>query len=236
MIEELIVKCEEIEKEINRIQSDSPSIGPISDGIINIQKYLASRFKILWILKESNDVRDGEGGRWSLNKTIDKQESWAEQVQTGRTTFQRMIYSSFGILNDFMRWKDIPEIGANHHVWETIKEIAYINVKKIPGGTSAYPPEIQEAYLKNKALLLKQIDTYNPDIIIGGNTLKHFIEDLQIDENNKRTIGGMEYFPINERLYINAYHPNVRGKTISEEDYCNNIILASKDWVENWKK
>ncbi len=236
-IKELIfLKSEEIEKEIFEIKSDNPKITPISDGIINIDNYLNSKYKILWILKESNDVRNGEGGGWRLNKVINEVADWKGQPKTGKTTFRRMIYSSFGILNDFMLWDDIPEISANHYVWETIKKIAYINVKKIPGGVKAYEPEIRRAYSKNKEILLKQIDTYNPDIIIGGSTFKYFLNDLPIHMGNMKIIGGMKYYPDSQRIYIDAYHPNVRPKTISEQDYCNNIIMASKDWVENWRK
>jgi len=43
-------------------------ISPICDGIINIEQYLKSKYKILWILKEPYDEfdKDGKpcGGGW----------------------------------------------------------------------------------------------------------------------------------------------------------------------------
>ena len=36
------------------IKSTSTTIFPITDGIINIENYVNSDFKILWILKEPN--------------------------------------------------------------------------------------------------------------------------------------------------------------------------------------
>ena len=71
-------KCDEIEKQINEIKGPNKNILPISDGIINVEKYLKAKFKILWILKESNDVENGEGGDWSLPEKINEK-SWAEQ-------------------------------------------------------------------------------------------------------------------------------------------------------------
>jgi len=234
-LELLKANSQKIEKEIHSLEQENPDIFPISDGIINFSKYLEAKFKILWILKEANDVVDGQGGGWYLNKSINSGKSWAEKNRTGKTTFKRMIYTSYSILNGFPLWKDIPEISTNHTVWETIKKIALINVKKLPGSDSSYDVTIKRAYTKNKDLLFKQIDTYNPDIIIGGNTLGYFIKDLNFDKETRKIKGSVHYYFDKDKLYIDAYHPNVRPKTILEEDYCNEIIFAAKDWIQNKK-
>lgn len=229
-------ECAELEREIMSLGNGNGNIFPISDGIVNLEKYLSAKYKILWILKESNDLNDkNEGGGWSLTKAIDDLKCWDNQPQTGRITFQRIIYSTYGLLNDFVLWKDMAHI-RNEEVFESIKKIAYINVKKIPGHATSNSLEIEQAYRENKSLLLKQIALYNPDIIITGNTLQYFFNDLPIPFDNKITNGKTAYYPSNDKLYIHAYHPSVRGNTINEEDYCNDIILAGKDWVERWKK
>jgi len=231
-----IIKCAEIESEILAIKSDNPNIAPISDGIVNIDNYLNAKYKILWMLKESNDLNENhEGGGWSLTKAINGLKSWEEQPQTGRITFQRIIYSTYGLLNDFILWKDMSHI-RNEEVFESIKKIAYVNIKKIPGYATSNPLEIEHAYLANKDLLKRQIELYNPDIIIAGNTLQYFFNDLQIPFDNKKSNGKTAYYPSKDRLYIHAYHPSVRGNMINEEDYCNDIIRAGKDWIENWRK
>ena len=228
-----ITKCTEIENEILAIKTDNPNILPISDGIVNIDNYLSAQYKILWILKESNDLdENNEGGGWSLTKAINGLNSWEDQPQRGRTTFQRIIYSTYGLLNDFILWEDMPYI-SNEEVFESIKKIAYVNIKKLPGYATSKPKEIDQAYEVNKILLKRQIDLYNPDIIIAGNTLEYFFEDLSIPFDNKKSNGKTAYYPTKERLYIHPYHPNVRPVTINEENYCNDIILAGKDWVEN---
>lgn len=238
-LELLTSKSKEIEREIFAIKGDNPAIKPISDGIIDIEKYLNSKYKILWILKESNDVVDGKGGDWSLTKAISELNCWSDQKQTGGITFKRMIYSSYGILHDFTLWSDMPNVD-NAEVFEVLKKIAYINVKKIPGGVSANETKIKEAYIANRDLLIKQIDTYNPDIIIAGNTLQHFFGDLPIKFENKKYVdsktNNTAYYPDTNRIYIHSWHPSVRPSKIGEMEYCNEIILAVKDWVDNYKK
>ena len=231
-----ITKCAEIEREILEIQSDKPNVKPISDGIVNADNYLSAKYKILWILKESNDLDDNhEGGGWSLTNAINGLNRWEEQPRTGRITFQRIIYSTFGLLNDFVLWKDMPHI-RDKEVFDCIKKLAYINIKKIPGFATSNPKEIEQAYLTNKDLLIRQIDLYDPDIIIAGNTLQYFFTDLPIPFENKKSNGKTAYYPSQNRLYIHSYHPSVRGNMINEEDYCNDIIRAGKDWVDNYRK
>ncbi len=46
-------KVNEINKLVNeKIVSDVPDTFPITDGIIEIEKYFNAKYKILWILKE----------------------------------------------------------------------------------------------------------------------------------------------------------------------------------------
>jgi hypothetical protein len=235
---QLTKACETIEMEINHLKSGNPDIEPISDGIINIEKYINSKYKILWVLKESNDLVDGKGGGWSLTTAISALTSWYDQKQTGGITFKRMIYASYGILNNFTLWKEMPSV-TNDEVFDVIKCIAYINIKKIPGGVSSNESMISKAYQENQQLLLKQIKTYDPDIIIAGNTLQHFFNDLPINFNNKRYVDeatrNTAYYPDENKLYIHSWHPAVRPQKISEETYCNEIIMAAKEWADNFK-
>lgn len=235
---EIYKKCDEIEKQIHEIKGPNENILPISDGIINIEEYLKAKFKILWILKESNDVENDIGGGWNLPKAINELKCWEEQPRGGKITLQRMVYASYGILNNFISWKDMNSI-YHKEVFETIKKIAYINVKKIPGNNLANGKLISQAYIENKELLFKQINTYNPDIIIAGNTLQYFINDLSIDtEKDKKFVNDITknttYYSYPEKLYIHAWHPAYFR--VSEEVYCNEIILAAREWTEKWNK
>lgn len=55
-IQQLTDKCEELDQLINStIKSDIEDTFPILDGVFDPEKYLASKYKILWILKEPYD-------------------------------------------------------------------------------------------------------------------------------------------------------------------------------------
>jgi hypothetical protein len=222
--------CQNIENEINSLPCPNPHISPISDGIVNPEKYLNSKLKILWILKESNDVENNEGGGWSLTDTINKINNWEEQVQKGNSyrTLQRMIYTTFGLLNNFIPWQEIPSI-YNSEVFEAYKQMGYINIKKIPGINRVSANQIQIAYDEYKEILLKQLATYKPDVIIGGNTLSYFYEDLGFNEMTKKTAEVTTFYSDYQRIYVDAYHPAFFS--VKEQIFCDEIITGVKNWL-----
>ncbi|MEJ7694181.1 hypothetical protein [Daejeonella sp.] len=56
---------------------------------------------------------------------------------------------------------------------------------------------------------------------------------LGLSEVEKRQRGSANYFLKGDKVYIQAYHPGYWG--ISEEIYCNDIIIAAKN-ILNEKK
>lgn len=233
-LEKFKTELEAIKNDIFSIKSKNPNIEPISDGIINIKEYLNSKYKILWILKESNDLdENGEGGGWCLNEELNKISSWTEKKGAGTRTIQRMVYSSYGILNNLVTWENMPSI-YEPTVLKSLKQIAYINLKKLPGGNKSNDNEIRNAYIENKNIILNQIQTYNPDIIITGNTLQYIFEDLNINPENQKMVddktNNTSYYFDKKRLYIDTYHPAYFK--VKEEIYCNEILSA----VDIWEK
>ena len=227
--------CQKIEDEIIDLSPTNSDIMPISDGIVNPTKYLNSKLKILWILKESNDVENEVGGGWSLTDTINNLNNWEEQLKNGTSdrTLQKMIYTTYGLLNNFMPWQEIPSI-YNPDVFEAYKKMGYINIKKVPGVNYADASQIEKAYKENKEILFKQIETYQPDVIIGGNTLCYFAEDLNFNEKSKKTAPATTFFFDSKRIYVDAYHPAYFS--IKEQIYCDEIIKGVKDWYFNIKQ
>lgn len=55
---------------------------------------------------------------------------------------------------------------------KVLKQIAYINISKMPNLTNSKDSEIAKFYEIWKEILFTQIKTYSPDIIIFGNTFK----------------------------------------------------------------
>jgi len=178
---------------------------PVKDGIVDLAKYKKANFKILWILREVNDT--GSSGGWDLREFLSKQ---VLGYGNWRKTWKMVMYPTWGILNDFSEWRQ------QSRNWEdgnrtVFGKVAVINIKKIPGGSTKNEKRIKNAFKTNKELLFKQIDVYEPDIIILGGT-KQYFKGEDWDRLNERK----------SRVVIPSYHPNQR--TISHPTYYKQIL------------
>jgi hypothetical protein len=130
------------------------------------------------------------------------------------------VYVTNGILKN-QTWEEIPFVNDNPGITDELKKIAFINVKKTAGFALAKPAEIKDYYVRSKEILLEQIKTIDPDILIFGGTYYLFKDDLSIPKlNNYGTCNALVF---NNKIYIDAYHPGCREKG---ENYFNDIIHA----------
>lgn len=212
----------------------------IPDGIVNIDKYLKAQYKILWILKEPHD----KGGQdWKMRDLIrdakykDENENYYLNPDMSKT-FPSIIYTTFGILNEFKLWNDIAYIKDRPALIDCLENIALINIKKLPAGSTSKDSEIQEAFEEHKEFIDLQIKTYKPDIIIGANTIDNYMSEYFELEKLKRikSIEYLHYYPTNDRVLIDAWHPANLIKGLTQEKYCDGIINAAKDWAEKYKE
>jgi hypothetical protein len=233
-LQELADKIDNLIK--TTINSSNSETFPILDGIIDINKYFNCKFKILWILKEPYDEFDenGEpcGGGWRTADAINPKTT-IKDFTGGRPTFEPMIYTIWGILNEFNLWENMDSVEDDPTMIDALKSIAYINVKKLPGHTTSPESIIENAYSSSKEILLKQITDYNPDIIIGGSTLHHFFNDLGFKREEMVKHESLNYIIKENKIYIDAYHPAQRTNStgVTKQQYCNDIINAVKVWV-----
>ncbi len=231
-IKELRTKINEINELIyETIISENSETSPITDGIIDVDKYFSAEHKILWILKEPYDDFDDKGepcgGGWGLDEAINSKKT-IHEFKGSRQTFTPMIYTSWGILNEFCLWGNMRNIEDDPEMLDALKSIAYINVKKLPGHTTSHHSVIENAYHKHKVILLKQIEYYEPDIIIGGSTLHNFFKDLGFTGDEMQKHGSVNFIIKDKQIFIDAYHPAQRPGTtgVSQEQYCNDIITT----------
>jgi hypothetical protein len=225
--EELKIKEKEISMRIIASKSNTEGVYPVIDGVIDIEKYLdvKTKYRILWILKEVNFGDNPKSqGNWDManfyqNATLDE----IKKILTAK----RMMLATSRIL-------------SNLDALEAFKSVACINIKKIPGGhyTKDNDAEIQQAYndLDNRKLLLEQIEVYRPDIVICGNTLQYFENDINFrkGEKNSMEMGNHHYFCTEERLYINAFHPAY--PEITDKEYVEKIYNAFSYWEKKYRK
>lgn len=250
-IENLYNKQQEIEK---LIESDWNHCGekleePVYDGVLNVEAYSKSgQIKLLWILQEP--YGDGD---WHFRDLIEKFIKERSFEKTWRT-WEMIMYVSWAIYNShkddsgvirLIRWDDIPNYKSTPEMMTALRNIAFINVKKHPNtkGTNAITSSIKDAYNGNKEILLKQVSFCEPDIIIGGNTLRYFYPDLgianeQIIKPENKSIYYSVYMNSNtgkKTLLIDAYHPAYRefNREEKRKQYCDDILETTENWLNN---
>ena len=223
--EVLTKRIQEINEKIkNECSEPENDRYPIYDGIVNVDEYLQTHPKILWILKEAHDSVDEDGapfgGDWSLADEFLNKDDFVEKRGKASATYDPIIYASYGILYD-KKLNEIPKIRENREIANVIKKIAIINVSKLPGLTSSKNDKIAEAYKNCKDILLEQIALFDPDVIIGGYTMSLFEKDLGIEQLRDGTYG-IPYAVKNGKVYIYTYHP--AQTQMSHDEYVNGII------------
>lgn len=229
--EKLRVEQEKIIEEIYEIAKanglSNDHISPIPDGIYDISKYIISEPKIMWILKEPYDDLDENdnpiGGGWFLNDAFDNENAWKNR------TWQPIIYIVHGIKNRCM-WQDMDWIRDDISMVDRLKEIAYINLSKMPNRTDSDDNYVHDEFLKYwKGIVNKQILLYKPDVIICGNTYWMLSDSLQLDvlSSESININGVNIANVHKTkdyTIIDTYHPNQKVKNLTREQYVNTII------------
>jgi len=171
------------------------------DGIIHPDHFNTTD-KLLFVLKETNDFAGG---------------SLSELLQDG--PIYQMWHTAArwaaGILNDF------PEYGQinNYETLTTaLHQIAVINLKKATGGAYA-DMSVVEAYAhQDKDLLLEQIRTIDPDIILACGTFEPLIWLLDLPVKGDNPYERPVKSKIFDTLVIPWRHPGrVNNKTTYAE-------------------
>ena len=223
--------CPQIDEEVKKSLIDpSGKSKPITDGIVDIELYTKACPKILWILKEPYDTEeDGvpAGGGWSLTQDVIGRWDFHLRIKRTQSTWHPIIYICYGLLNGFLPFEAMDKITDNPEMVKILRNIAVINVKKLPGLTRTHDfGAISEAYSKHKGILLRQLSVYNPDVIIGASTLPLFYDDLGIDRKGIQTLGCVNSIVKNKKIYIDAYHP--AQLKVQRNQYVNDIITVVK--------
>ena len=198
---------------------------PITDGVIDIKKYLESDIKIMWVLKEPYDDFDDEGnpegGGWSMTDGFIENDKIKEEAKK-ISSWKLMAYTTYGIRTK-CHYDDLPWISDEQGVIESLLGIAYVNISKMPGLTNSSSTDLYECYENWKKLLFKQIDIYNPDVIIFGGTIAPFWHDLLSNGiTYTHSNGAIDVYSYKGKKMIDAYHPNPKKE--KWEVYADSII------------
>jgi len=185
------------------IPRDSSGNAPVLDGIVNLEKYKVAQYRVLWILKEPNDTKDGGG--WDLRNFLS--DGLFKDYSRWKTTFSLPLRVMHGLFNNFSSWESLPNVDKIDEL--ILESIAYINLKKIPGGSRANGHMVSDAYKKSKTLILQQVEVFRPHIVICcGCNMWLLRPDLGIpNEGIMRDVQYADYTKHNSIVFIDTYHP-----------------------------
>lgn len=175
--------------------------GFVSDGVIDEDSYLLSKIKVLYILKEVNDIG---GGDWDLR----------EFVKNGARarTWNNITRWTIGINNieKEIPWIEIETI-TDEQRKEHLKGICAVNLKKSPGDYVCNGYDLYRVAEEDASHLKEQIALYDADLIIccGTSDIYHSIFQKSVDW--KRTNKGIWYYEFKKNKYLISYvHPEAR--------------------------
>lgn len=193
---------------------------PITDGVCDFEGYMNSNPKVMWILKEPNgQCSNGEleDGGWSI-----PEESFKNDIDgvIKVRTWQPIIYVMYGYQHK-LKYDDMEYIRDNKDMANVLQSIAYLNVSKMPGYNTSSKVVIEQCYRQWKPILDRQIETYNPDVIIFGYTFEHFRNDFENQglEKIDNYPGWIDVYKSADRILIDAYHPARKGR-----EYIDSLI------------
>ena len=165
------------------------------DGIINESIYERQKTKLLFITKEPNDPNQTEG---------DFREWWSQSIKYSFS--HRICEWAFGLQKGF---PPVTELRYDNQERTAImKSIAFMNLKKNGGASTANHDVIKDTILKQQRLILEEINVIEPDIIIGGIGDIMFWKLLFPEIEFKDSGFDIKVARVDSLKLINFYHPS----------------------------
>lgn len=197
------------------------------DGVFDEETYLKQATKVLFVLKEA-DWPDAN-----------------EDVHLVDYLLSEISPTYWKTWNNIARWAqalleggEYPEYVSKGDKTYWLKRIAFVNLKKVPGGSTANTEEISK-YVQNDALYLRsQIELYTPDIIIccgrgegkNADLLYNYVLKDCIAESwsNNPIVDKYNYFKVllNGKLVpvVSFVHPQMRGNHEKFKKYYEDML------------
>jgi len=221
--EKFAVLIDECAKKNNLIKAD---LNPIYDGLLgNEKEWKKQDTRIMWVLKEAYDEVDNgkpKGGGWSFHDEIAEADIKDENYfpfgkkRKSKNTWLNILYVSYGILEEKENLENDEFCEDKQKDLDILKKISVINMSKMPGPKMTINSELQQKFLFWKDVVLEQINSYNPNIIIFGGTYEFFKDILELGSPIKEKyllniIHNAKFrvsaYKKDDTIYIDTYHP-----------------------------
>ena len=171
------------------------------DGVVHPDRF-NSEYRILFVLKETNGFPGG---------------SLSELLQDGPVyqMWHTVARWAAGILNGFPEYQDINNYEA---LTNAIHQIAVTNLKKATGGAFADMTVVEAYSHQDKDLLLEQIKTIDPNIILACGTFEPLIWLLDLPVKGENPFERPIKSNIIDTIVIPWRHPNRVNNEKSYQD------------------
>ena len=177
----------------------------VADGVVDESAYLASKTRLLFVLKEVNDP---DGGNWDLREfmrsggrpqTWNNVARWIEGIRN---------------LSSEIAWKQLESIDEQRRI-SALQSVAAMNLKKTPGGHTTNLEELNKVAAEDRQFLNRQFNLYDPDIVIccGSPTSDtfHSLIDFGVEPAWQMTSRGVWFHEFKPGKYVVSYaHPEAR--------------------------
>ena len=192
------------------------------DGLFDEKEFLAQPIKILYILKEAN---------WPGLEDDLHLVDWllSEKSSTYWKTW-----------NNIARWTQALTIGgeyprnvSRHDKSYWLRKVAFVDLKKVPGGSRADKEQVREHVSQDKDFIKKQISIYSPDIIIccgrGNGKNADLLYEFVFQEN-----GNPEWSktPVGDKY--NYFYVSINGKNVPVVSFVHPQMIASHAKLEQY--
>jgi len=172
--------------------------GFVSDGAADDEAFVSSSKRILFILKEVNDL---DGGGWDLRQYM---------REGGRSyTWDNITRWVDGIrmLPRDMQWDEVKQVDHNQRV-RALQSIAAINIKKSPGTHTSDRRQLAFIAAQDREFLNRQVLIYDADLIIccGVPPAFHTIVSFGSPPKWRWTSRGIEYHEFRPGKFVISYH------------------------------
>ena len=188
----------------------------------------------MWILKEPYDDWDDDGtpcgGGWTFFRDVAKGKTLA-QVANANPALRNVAYASRAILDGVGSYSELPWISDSPADYErALRSIAFVNVGKMPAGRTTSEERLTACYTQWKDILFEQIELYDPNILVFGNTLQCFAPDMGLDRSKPvRTVknGGstVDIHVWRGKRVLWTPHPAAH---VPPEEWVNSVIEAAR--------
>ncbi|MBU3807358.1 MAG: hypothetical protein H9802_02880 [Candidatus Phocaeicola faecipullorum] len=241
---------EEIRSMIEAIECTREGDKPQYDGIIVPEKWFtrldSDQLRIMYLMKNQTDKSGTDKGGHDI-AYIRRHDRTLSDVEDdgGLQTYECPVIIGY-MLEKNVSFADVP---SNYKMSEEVYTIwknmsAWVNVdKELTHGTSkTNTDKLRKAAHENENLLKFQIATYQPNVVIGGNTVNLFVEnlgngvykifDFYFNGAHKLEKSGRLYYYNEKVIMIDAYHPSYPYK--NRIDYCTEIVDAVERWMAEY--